>query len=113
MKKQTRGKRLLSILLACIMLLSLVPTVAFATGTQEYVTTEITIKPKDVGGEFISRHEVIYKATEFEYVGEGRLNEGDVFTDIVYSGERRYAGESESTITSYKIMRGDVNETQL
>ncbi len=40
MKEQTRGKRLLSILLACIMMISLVPTTVFAA--QKYLDKDIS-----------------------------------------------------------------------
>lgn len=113
-KNQKKYGRLLCLVLTIVLVLSLVPTAVLAAGgANQPVDTQIIIKPKNVSGEFMPHAEVIYSPTELEYEGSGRLNDGDVFADVVYSGERRYAGETETAIVSYKIMRGDVDVTEL
>ena len=106
--------KFLCLMLCFALILSLVPAWVLATESAgDAIATPITIKPADVSGEYIPSREVVYRATELAYVGEGRLNEGDVFADVTFSGERRYAGKTESSIVSCKIMRGDVDVTSL
>lgn len=105
-----KANKLLSLLICAVMVIGLMPITSFAQG--DTISTQITIKPKDVMMEYSPRG-IVYKATEIEYVGDGRLNDGDVFADVEFSGEGEYAGKTESAIVSYKIMRGDTDVTAL